>query len=112
VPTVTTAGARDGSVDAYDLLAPDNRGTGGSGMLDGTLSVEAMAGDALAVLDDAGVGRAHVVGHSLGGLIAQHVALSARDRVMSLARALRATFGRRRLVSSATMTRPLEGVRS
>jgi pimeloyl-ACP methyl ester carboxylesterase len=40
-----------------------------------------MAADVLQVLDEAGVGRAHVVGASLGGMIAQEVAAAAPDRV-------------------------------
>jgi len=43
-----------------------------------------MAADALAVLDDAGVGRAHLVGTSLGGMVAQEVALSSPERVETL----------------------------
>jgi pimeloyl-ACP methyl ester carboxylesterase len=43
-----------------------------------------MAGDALGVMNAAGVDRCHIVGHSMGGLIAQQVALSAPERVKSL----------------------------
>ncbi len=50
--------------------------------------VSAMAGDALAVLDAAGVARAHLFGRSLGGLIAQWLALETPDRVLSLTLAM------------------------
>lgn len=47
-------------------------------------SVEDMADDTLAILDAYGVSKAHLIGMSLGGYIAQMVALIARDRVHSL----------------------------
>ena len=43
-----------------------------------------MAGDAMAVLDAAGVAKAHIVGASMGGMIAQLVAVEHPDRVLSL----------------------------
>src|SRR3954453_21893150 len=62
----------------------DNRGVGRSSVPEEPWSVEQMADDAIAVLDAAGVGRAHVFGVSMGGLIAQEVALSHSQRVVSL----------------------------
>lgn len=44
-----------------------------------------MAADAIAVLDAAGVARAHIVGRSLGGMVAQHLAIHAPARVAGLA---------------------------
>jgi pimeloyl-ACP methyl ester carboxylesterase len=43
-----------------------------------------MAGDAVAVLDAAGIGQAHVMGLSMGGMIAQAMAIGHPDRVLSL----------------------------
>lgn len=61
----------------------DNRGTGESATT-ATTTIAQMADDALAVLDAAGAGRAHVVGVSLGGVIAAEFALRHPDRVASL----------------------------
>ncbi|MGA7050964.1 MAG: alpha/beta fold hydrolase [Mycobacterium sp.] len=61
----------------------DNRGTGESDS-PATASVAEMVGDALAVMDSAGVDRAHVFGVSMGGGIAQQLTLTAPDRVTSL----------------------------
>ena len=62
----------------------DNRGVGMSSVPPGPYTMEQMAADALAVMDDAGIERAHVLGISMGGAIAQHIALKAPERVRSL----------------------------
>lgn len=69
----------------YRCVTFDNRGMGKSQPLVGPLTVARMADDAAAVLDAAGAGAAHVVGHSLGGCVAMELALARRDRVRSLA---------------------------
>lgn len=63
----------------------DNRGTGLSSCPDGPYSTDAMAEDTLKLMDHLGWQRAHVVGFSLGGMIAMKVAARAKPRVKSLA---------------------------
>jgi 3-oxoadipate enol-lactonase len=70
---------------SYRELAPDNRGVGQSDAPPGPYTARQLAGDALAVLDAAAVERAHVVGLSLGGAVAQELALAHPRRVRSLA---------------------------
>lgn len=71
--------------ERHRVISVDNRGCGGTGDAPGApYTVELMAEDLVAVLDDAGVEAAHVVGISLGGLLAQQVALAAPGRVRSL----------------------------
>ena len=68
----------------YRCLSFDNRGMGQSQPVPASVSVEEMADDALAIVDAEKWDRFHVVGHSLGGLVAIHLALTARERVQSL----------------------------
>lgn len=57
----------------------------GPGASDPPYGLDAMASDLLGVLDHLGLDRAHVVGLGMGGMVAQHLALAAADRVASLA---------------------------
>jgi pimeloyl-ACP methyl ester carboxylesterase len=69
--------------DEYDTIVWDNRGTGDSSVPEGPYTMEQMASDLSAVLDDAGVDSAHVVGASMGGMITLQFALD-DDRAESL----------------------------
>ncbi len=69
---------------AFRLVVVDNRGIGGSDRPPGPYSTRLLAADAAAVLDDAGIERAHVLGTSLGGMVAQELALGAPHRVDQL----------------------------
>jgi pimeloyl-ACP methyl ester carboxylesterase len=68
----------------FRVIAFDNRGVGRSERVPGPYTVAEMADDAVSVLDAAGVDAAHVYGISLGGMIAQEVALRHPDRVRAL----------------------------
>lgn len=71
--------------ESFRVITFDHRGTGRSEAgTDEAYSTRSFARDALAVLDDAGVGRAHVYGHSMGGRVAQWIALDSGHRVASL----------------------------
>lgn len=80
-------------VDArFHVIRFDNRDVGlsthfGDAALDehrAAYRVRDMADDAVAVLDAAGVDRAHVMGLSMGGMIVQHLAIHHRDRLISM----------------------------
>jgi 3-oxoadipate enol-lactonase len=73
-----------GLAERFAVVTFDNRGIGESDAPDGPYTVAQMAADTVQVLDEAGVERAHVVGTSLGGMVAQELALSYPDRVERL----------------------------
>ena len=75
---------RPGLAIRYRTVALDNRGVGQSDVPPGPYQMALMASDAAAVLDAAGVKRAHIFGVSMGGMIAQEFALQYPDRVYSL----------------------------
>ncbi len=69
---------------SFDVILFDNRGIGESDAPPGSYTAAELAGDAIQVLDEAAVERAHVVGTSLGGMIAQELALAYPERVDKL----------------------------
>jgi pimeloyl-ACP methyl ester carboxylesterase len=68
----------------FRCLTFDNRGMAQSQPAGASITVEQMASDTLAIMDAAGFGAAHVIGHSMGGVIAQQIALTYPQRVRSL----------------------------
>ncbi len=70
---------------SFEVICPDNRGVGGSELGEGKLTIDGMAADLEAVLDALVVGRAVVVGWSMGGFVAQRLAVRAPERVAALA---------------------------
>jgi len=70
-----------GLAERFSVVVFDNRGIGESDAPPGPYTAAEMAADAVRVLDEAGIERAHVVGTSLGGMIAQELALTFPERV-------------------------------
>ncbi len=68
--------------ERFRVLGYDHRGTGRSDrVLPDALTIEDMAGDVLALMEELGIARAHVLGHALGGLIGMAAALAAPERI-------------------------------
>ncbi|WP_188783877.1 alpha/beta fold hydrolase [Nocardioides phosphati] len=68
----------------FDVVAFDNRGIGQSFRAEPGFTLDDLAGDAAAVMDHVGWSAAHVLGISMGGAIAQVLALAHPERVQSL----------------------------
>jgi pimeloyl-ACP methyl ester carboxylesterase len=69
---------------SFDCVVFDNRGMGRSGRAVLPFTIADMAGDAAGLLDALEIDRAHIVGISMGGAIAQELALAHSDRVRTL----------------------------
>ncbi|RPD65974.1 alpha/beta-hydrolase [Lentinus tigrinus ALCF2SS1-7] len=89
-----------GSKPEYSVLVFDNRGVGNSGAPRGPYTTSAMANDVIILLNYIGwteKRQIHVVGVSLGGMIAQEIAFKIPERIVSLSLVV-TKAGRRRLV--------------
>jgi 3-oxoadipate enol-lactonase len=84
----TWVAQRDVFAEHYRVIMFDNRGAGRSGGPPAPWTVPAMAEDARAVLDALAIERAHVLGVSMGGMIAQELAITHPERVDRLVVAL------------------------
>jgi pimeloyl-ACP methyl ester carboxylesterase len=70
---------------SFEVICPDNRGVGDSELGAGELTIDALAADLEALLDSLGLERVPVAGWSMGGFVAQRLALRAPQRVAALA---------------------------
>ena len=68
----------------HRVIALDNRGAGQSEVPDAPYTIAGMAGDVVGLMDALGIGRAHICGASMGGMIAQELTLRHPERVRTL----------------------------
>jgi len=83
-----------GLAEHYRVVAIDNRGSGLSDKPDIPYTMDMMAKDAAGVLDSLGIRKAHVYGLSMGGMIAQHLALCYPEMTANLILACTTCGGR------------------
>lgn len=100
----------------FHLVLFDNRDAGLSTLLDpGPYLLSDMADDAAGLLKELGIGRAHVVGASMGGMIAQQLTIDHPDLVAGLCSIMSTTgdraVGRATKEAAAALTRPRVGSR-
>jgi len=69
---------------SFEAIAIDHRNTGYSPRVEGAFTLGDLADDAAGVLDELGLASAHVVGVSMGGMIAQELALRYPEKVRAL----------------------------
>jgi len=77
----------------FRIILLDNRDSGKSSSCSETYTTETMARDTLGLMDHLGIERTHLLGTSMGGMIAQQVALIAPERVISLVLASTTSWG-------------------
>ena len=68
----------------FKVIRMDNRGAGKSDRPDGIYTMEVYASDVAALMDFLGIEKSHIMGHSLGGMIAQNFAILYPNKVNKL----------------------------
>jgi pimeloyl-ACP methyl ester carboxylesterase len=77
-------GFLSGLEDSFELILFDNRGAGRSAAFEGEHTITELAQDAIGLLDALEIDSAHVVGISMGGMVAQELVIAAPERVRTL----------------------------
>lgn len=70
--------------EKFKVITFDNRGSGRSDIPDGKYSIKTMSEDTVGLMDALGIPKAHVLGISMGGMIAQELALNFPEKVENL----------------------------
>ena len=73
-----------GLAEQFQVISIDNRGSGLSDKPAGPYTAQMLAADVIGLLDEFGAAKAHIVGHSMGGFIAQALAIDYPERVDKL----------------------------
>ncbi len=73
-----------GALSGFRCIRPDLPGSGRSRLPHQTLSIELMAEAVIDAMKSFGASPAHLVGHSMGAIVCQHIAASAPELVLSL----------------------------
>ncbi len=95
--------------EKYRVIMFDNRGAGETVFSDEPFTIPLMASDAKAVLDAAGVSSAHILGMSMGGMIAQEFALQFPDMTRSLILTVTHCGGSEQIAAKAEVYFALQG---
>jgi pimeloyl-ACP methyl ester carboxylesterase len=100
-------GVREDFHTTHGTITVDYRGTGDSDRPDGPYSTQVFAEDVIAVLDDLGIERADVYGTSMGGRVAQWIAIRHPGRVGRLVLGCTSPGGPHAVERDATVRRAL-----
>ncbi len=96
----------------FEVIVYDHHGVGASSRLDGPITIVEMAEDAAGLLDALGIGSAHVLGISMGGMIAQELALAHPERIRTLTLGCTYCGGNGSALASPEVSRRLTSART